>query len=83
MADNDESLASDELKFHANRLPNGITEITAWSLVPIKESKAYEINKNSLKTDSIPQGFKITQKKDGAYVSTWYYCDYERIEEDG
>jgi hypothetical protein len=24
----------------------------------------------------------MAQKKDGAYVSTWSYCDYERVEID-
>lgn len=77
-----QELADDDVRFHKNRLSNGVTEVTAWSLIPIKESRALEIN-NSLGTESIPLNFKITQKPDGAYVSTWVYNDYERIEEDG
>lgn len=77
-----QELADDEVRFHKNRLSSGITEVTAWSLIPIKESKAFEINK-SLGTESLPLNFKITQKPDGAYVSTWVYNDYERMETDG
>ncbi len=78
----EEDLAVNDVRFIQNRLPCGITEVTAWSLIPIKESKAHDINKR-LGTESLPLNFKITQKKDGAWVSTWTYNDYERIEEDG
>lgn len=78
----EDSLANDDLKYHTKKLPNGITEVTAWSLIPIKESKAYTLHKN-LGISSIPHNFKMEQKQDGAYVSTWIYYDYERMERDG
>lgn len=78
----DENLVDDDVKYHQNRRSDGITEVTAWSLIPIKESNAFKIHQE-LGVNSLPQNFKIEQKKDGAYVSTWFYCDYERIDNDG
>lgn len=78
----EDSLANDEVKFHKKYLSNGITEVTAWSLIPIKESAAKDLHKK-WGIESSPYNFKTDQKKDGAYVSTWTYRDQERVDHDG
>ncbi|CAK0740205.1 hypothetical protein CCP1ISM_1170004 [Azospirillaceae bacterium] len=78
----DENLADDKVKFHKKYLSNGITEVTAWSLIPVKECVAHDLHKK-WGIESLPHNFKIDQKKDGAYVSTWTYCDQERVDNDG
>jgi hypothetical protein len=76
-----ENFINDEPKYHKKYLGNGITEVTAWSLIPIKENFAHKLH-IELGINSPPCNFTMAQKKDGAYVSTWSYCDYERVEID-